>query len=713
MGGLGAFELIRPARTRLYSARQSDSGALAGARQGARERIYRKQGDHPTVTTLSRLTTVRRRGARRTRLAVAAATAGALAAAVLGSQLAEAETTPDTPAATPAAVPTSDWLHVDGNQIVDEAGNPVWLTGANWFGFNASERVFHGLWSANITEITKAIADRGINIVRVPISTQLLLEWKAGTFGTVNVNTYVNPELEGRNSLQVFDYWLDLCEQYGIKVLLDVHSAEADNSGHVAPMWYTGSITPEQFYQGWEWVASRYKDNDTIVAVDVKNEPHGKQSESPRAKWDGSTDVDNWKNACQVAGRRILAINPEVLILCEGNEVYPKSGVSWSSKGLSDYYGTWWGGNLRGVKDYPVDLGANQDQLLYSPHDYGPLVYEQAWFQGNFDKTSLTNDVWRPNWLYIHENRIAPLLIGEWGGRLGQDARQDKWMKALRDLIVEYKLHQTFWCLNPNSGDTGGLLLDDWKTWDEEKYAMLKPALWQYGGKFVSLDHQVPLGGEGSSTSITLAERYASGGSDLDTKAPTAPGKITASEVSTTGAQLSWTAATDDVGVVAYDVLRASATPTVIATITGTKYQVTGLKANTTYSFAVRAKDAAGNLSPSSPALEVTTQAGGAGEGGCTGSYTVTQSWAGGFMGEATVKNTSGAAINGWKLSWVNPPSTSIDSLWNAVLSVSGSNVTVTNDSHNGALAPDGTATFGFVGSGSSTAPDFMSCTVS
>ena len=63
--------------------------------------------------------------------------------------------------------------------------------------------------------------------------------------------------------------------------------------------------------------------------------------------------------------------------------------------------------------------------------------------------------------------------------------------------IVENGLHQTFWCINPNSGDTGGLLLDDWRTWDETKYALLKPALWQHSGKFVSLDHQVRLGGAG------------------------------------------------------------------------------------------------------------------------------------------------------------------------------------------------------------------------
>ncbi|GAA2377798.1 hypothetical protein GCM10010170_083280 [Dactylosporangium salmoneum] len=87
-----------------------------------------------------------------------------------------------------AAVPAKDWLHTsgnkivdaNGNKIVDANGNEVWLTGTNWFGFNATERVFHGLWSGNITDITKSMADRGINLVRVPISTQLLLEWKNG-----------------------------------------------------------------------------------------------------------------------------------------------------------------------------------------------------------------------------------------------------------------------------------------------------------------------------------------------------------------------------------------------------------------------------------------------------------------------------------------------------------------------------------------------------
>ena len=619
-----------------------------------------------------------------------------------------------------AAAPATDWLHVSGNQIVDAAGNPVWLTGANWFGFNASERVFHGLWSGNITQITRSMADRGINLVRVPISTQLLLEWKNDQAAVPNVNTYANPELLGMDSLEIFEFWLDLCEQFGIKVLLDVHSAEADNSGHIHPVWYKGSITPEMFYQGWEWAATRWKNNDTMVAFDIKNEPHGKPGETPaRAKWDSSTDVDNWKNAAETAAKRILAINPEVLVLVEGNEIYPREGETWNSPNTDpdlspNYYYNWWGGNLRGVKDHPINLGANQDQLVYSPHDYGPLVYNQPWFDKPFDKTTLTDDVWRPNWFYIHENKIAPLLIGEWGGRLGQDARQDKWMTALRDLIVENKLHQTFWVLNPNSGDTGGLLLDDWKTWDEQKYALLKPALWQYNGKFVSLDHQVPLGGTGSTTGISLGQRYGDGGGDDgDKTAPSVPGQPAATNVTSTGATLSWAAATDNVGVTGYDVLRATGTgaATVVATVSGTTYAATGLTASTAYTFSVRARDAAGNVSAASPGRAVTTTTGGGtSDRGCSATYRTTGSWTGGFQAEVTVRNTGTTAGTGWTVQWTYPSGTTVGSLWNGVVGTPA--VTVRNVAHNGALAPAASTTFGLIGAGPAATPT-VSCTLS
>lgn len=76
-----------------------------------------------------------------------------------------------------------------------------------------------------------------------------------------------------------------------------------------------------------------------------------------------------------------------------------------------------------------------------------------------------------------------------------------EWMGYMRELIGKYKLHHTFWCYQANSGDTGGLVLDDFKTWDTQKYNFVKEVLWQQNGKFVGLDHEVPLGNNGISLS--------------------------------------------------------------------------------------------------------------------------------------------------------------------------------------------------------------------
>mgnify|MGYP000759366128 FL=1 len=189
--------------------------------------------------------------------------------------------------------------------------------------------------------------------------------------------------------------------------------------------------------------------------------------------------------------------------MVEGIEIYPKDikkNGNFGSQNEDDYFFNWWGGNLRGVADNPIDLGNRQNKLVYSPHDYGPAVYEQPWFEGGYTYDSLYKDCWYDNWFYIQDKNIAPLLIGEWGGYMTEP--NVTWMTYLRQLIYENKINHTFWCFNANSGDTGGLVKDDFTTWDTEKYNFVKEVLWQKDGKFVGLDHEIPLGENG----ITLTE---------------------------------------------------------------------------------------------------------------------------------------------------------------------------------------------------------------
>ncbi|TYP98798.1 putative secreted protein (Por secretion system target) [Tenacibaculum adriaticum] len=89
-----------------------------------------------------------------------------------------------------------------------------------------------------------------------------------------------------------------------------------------------------------------------------------------------------------------------------------------------------------------------------------------------------------------------------------------------------------------------------------------------------------------------------------DTTAPTAPTNMAATNITQTSANLSWTASSDNLTVTGYDVYRGA---TKVATVTSTSYSVSGLTASTTYSFSVRAFDAAGNTSSTSNTINVTT----------------------------------------------------------------------------------------------------------
>ncbi|MBP1590450.1 MAG: cellulase family glycosylhydrolase, partial [Oscillospiraceae bacterium] len=273
---------------------------------------------------------------------------------------------------------TDDWLSVEKNKIVDKNGKEVWLTGCNWFGYNTGTNIFDGLWNADLNTSVNAIADHGFNLIRIPISTELVNQWEDGTYPQANFNQATNSYLVGMNSLEIFNYVIGQCRANGMKIMIDFHCATTNAAGHNYPLWCDDKISEKDYIRALEWIASTYKDDDTIIAIDLENEPHGKPDENPRAKWDDSKDSDNWKYIAEKAGLAVLNKNPNLLVMVEGIECYPidtKKNGNYKSTDKKDYYFNWWGGNLRGVADHPVDLGKYNNKLVYSPHDYGPTVY--------------------------------------------------------------------------------------------------------------------------------------------------------------------------------------------------------------------------------------------------------------------------------------------------------------------------------------------------
>lgn len=125
----------------------------------------------------------------------------------------------------------------------------------------------------------------------------------------------------------------------------------------------------------------------------------------------------------------------------------------------------------------------------------------------------------------------------------------------------------------------------------------------------------LPANGGSTVPAIALHVNQKVGG--VDTQAPTVPTGLSKSGVTSTAATVSWNASTDNVGVTQYKVLRNGALTGTTAT---TSFSQSGLTPATTYSYTVKAFDAAGNGSASSGPLSVTTQSA---PSGCQVTFTI------------------------------------------------------------------------------------------
>ena len=139
----------------------------------------------------------------------------------------------------------------------------------------------------------------------------------------------------------------------------------------------------------------------------------------------------------------------------------------------------------------------------------------------------------------------------------------------------------------------------------------------------------------------------------------------------------------------------ASVTPSVIVSSASLSLSPTA---------SARSSSAAPSSSSGSSSAPSSSVSPSAGTGGLTASYRTVGSWQGGFQGEVTVAAGS-VPVNGWTVRWTLASDQSITQSWNGTLTTSGSVVTVKNVAWNGALAANASTTFGFLGSGSPSAP--------
>jgi endoglucanase len=344
-----------------------------------------------------------------------------------------------------AQVQSPNYLHTDGSRILDSNNNQVILTGINWFGLETENFAPHGLWARNLDSILDQIVELGFNTIRLPYSNQLL-----DPSSTPNgINFDLNPDLKDLNGLEIMDKVITEAGKRGLKVILDRHRPDSHAQSE---LWYTSQYDERRWISDWVMLAKRYSGNDIVIGMDLHNEPHGP------ATWGSDDSATDWRLAAERAGNAILEANPNLLIIVQGVEQYQ-----------GDWY--WWGGNLLGVREQPVRLNV-PNRLIYSTHVYGPGVYPQAWFSAP-DFPENMPAIWDSHWGYLEKENIAPVVVGEFGGRSVGDDKEGIWQRALVSYIRENNISYFYWTLNPNSGDTGGILLDDWKSVDPEKRKLL------------------------------------------------------------------------------------------------------------------------------------------------------------------------------------------------------------------------------------------------
>ncbi|WP_405475339.1 cellulase family glycosylhydrolase [Streptomyces canus] len=313
-------------------------------------------------------------------------------------------------------------------------------------------------------------------------------------------------------------------------------------------------------------------------------------------------------------------------------------------------------------------------QSVYAADTTGNLIFSIHMYSV-FDTAAEITD-----YLNAFVSAKLPILIGEFGGPADQwgDPDEDTMMATAEQLDIGYLA----WSWSGNTDPILDLVLN------------FDPA------QMTSWGQRIFTGANGIAQ--TAKEATVFGGGSSDTQAPTAPGTPTASAVTATSANLSWTASTDNVGVAGYDVVRVSGgTETKVAASTANSVTVAGLTANTAYSFAVYARDAAGNRSARSATVSVTTSDTPAGS--CSVGYRVVGEWQGGFQGEIAIRNTGTSAVSGWKLAFTFANGQTVSNMWGGTPAQSGGSVTVTPASYTNTIPAGGSVTVGFIGSRGAT----------
>jgi aryl-phospho-beta-D-glucosidase BglC (GH1 family) len=337
--------------------------------------------------------------------------------------------------------------HTSGVQIDNPSGAPFVISGVNWYGFETTSSVAHGLYHEDYTFILNEAKQYGYSTIRIPFSNQM---WESDPIPNSNTISAC-PSCKGTHSRDILGLIINYAGSIGLHVILDNHRSEAGNSNEANGLWYVSGKSTNYPESSWisdwvhviDWVHGiqqtqgstdtvtvNYLASDgfpIVIGYDLRNEPHTVCTRTGcnyvgGSTWGTGDGIDptlnpnpnpfaptcvststchDWRLAAERAGDDILGEaasrgwdNP--IIFVEGTSQYPVA-TGTPANGPYDFY--WQGGEFLGVNGNtgnagaPIVLNAGGNasslgsaincQLVYSAHDYGPTVFVQPWFTTN------------------------------------------------------------------------------------------------------------------------------------------------------------------------------------------------------------------------------------------------------------------------------------------------------------------------------------------
>jgi endoglucanase len=139
-------------------------------------------------------------------------------------------------------------------QIDNPSGGSFTITGINWYGFETTANVVHGLYHEDYTFVINEAKQYGYNSIRIPFSNQM---WESDPIPNSN-QISACASCKGAHARDILARIINYAGSIGLHVILDNHRSDAGNSAEANGLWYTSAYPEAAWSNDWvhimDWV---------------------------------------------------------------------------------------------------------------------------------------------------------------------------------------------------------------------------------------------------------------------------------------------------------------------------------------------------------------------------------------------------------------------------------------------------------------------------